>query len=185
MDIIGTSVKPVVKAGTPAGTPAGTKADTQAGTLAGTPAGTKAGTKEGTLVGTKAGTKAGTPAGTLANTPAGTPAGTPTGKQGGKLVKRSTNLPPKHDNTQLWKKGPTKKFLQNGAAGKEYFTLTNLYDKMVLTAVEGPPASLEIKSKPNETRYSTCQIICRFLQISVKSVAPLLLSADSNMPYSF
>ena len=137
MDIIGTSVKPVVKAGTPAGT----KADTQAGTLA--------------------------------------------GKQGGKLVKRSTNLPPKYDNTQLWKKGPTKKFLQNGAAGKEYFTLTNLYDKMVLTAVEGPPASLEIKSKPNETRYSTCQIICRFLQISIKSVAPLSLSSYFNMLYSF
>ena len=57
------------------------------------------------------------------------------------VAKLSTNA---NDNTQLWKKGPTKKFLPNG---KEYFTITNLYDRKVLTAVEGPPASLEIKGK--------------------------------------
>merc|ERR1711935_540436 len=49
----------------------------------------------------------------------------------------------KDDNTQLWKKGPTKQFLKNGKAGNEYFTITNLYNQKVLTAVEGPPASLE------------------------------------------
>ena len=57
----------------------------------------------------------------------------------------------KDDNTQLWKKGPTKQFLKNGKAGNEYFTITNLYNQKVLTAVEGPPASLEIKGKPKHT----------------------------------
>ena len=91
----------------------------------------------------------------------------------------------KDDNTQLWKKGPTKKFLQNGKAGNEYFTITNLYNQKVLTAVEGPPASLEIKGKPKETHYSSCQMIYSFLQISIKSVVPLSLFADFNTLYSF
>ena len=78
------------------------------------------------------------------------------------VAKLSTNANDKSqdDKTQLWKKGPTKTFLPNG---KEYFTITNLYDRKVLTAVEGPPASLEIKGKPKQTHYSSCQIVCRLL----------------------
>ena len=51
-----------------------------------------------------------------------------------------------NDKTALWKKGPEKVFYNT-----TYFTITNLYNQKVLTAVEGTPASLDIKGKPKHT----------------------------------
>ena len=53
------------------------------------------------------------------------------------------------DKTTLWKKGPEKEPFYQGDK-KKYFTITNLYNQKVLTAVEGT-ASLEIKGKPKHT----------------------------------
>ena len=55
-----------------------------------------------------------------------------------------------NDKTTLWKQGPEKDFYPGG---KKYFTITNLYNQKVLTAVEGTPASLDIKGKPKHTNF--------------------------------
>ena len=63
--------------------------------------------------------------------------------------KREVGGSTESDKTTLWKKGTEKVPFFKG--GKKYFTITNLYNQKVLTAVEGTPASLEIKGKPKHT----------------------------------
>ena len=89
-------------------------------------------------------------------------AGGTSAKAGGtstKVVARSPN-----DKTTLWKKGPEKDFY---LGGKKYFTITNLYNQKVLTAVEGTNASLDIKGKPKHTNLPVKLFTYRFFQKSL------------------
>ena len=101
-------------------------------------------------------------------------------KPAGSRRKRSNQGEPstESDTTTLWKKGPLKDpFFTKG---NKYFTITNLYNQKVLTAVEGTPASLEIKGKPKHTNLPV-KLFAGFFKS--RHCSRLIASTYSNLLY--
>ena len=101
-------------------------------------------------------------------------------KPAGSRRKRSNQGEPstESDTTTLWKKGPLKDPFFTG--GNKYFTITNLYNQKVLTAVDGTPASLEIKGKPKHTNLPV-KLFAGFFKS--RHCSRLIASTYSNLLY--